>query len=198
MSSPERKSQLIDAAEELFIAKGYSAVSMEDICRAASVSRPVLYEHLKTKQDAYLACVERARATFDSELLRRVDLTASPQDQLRAGGDSFFTFLEESPGRWILLFGSSSILPGEKSQELAALRFGTIEKIRLLIERAAPDAPPLLIDAASHATSGVVERLGHWWLTRPDLSRKEVVDLCVEILWNGLSPLVSERPPATK
>lgn len=192
MSSEERRSQLIDVAEVLFMANGFAAVSMEDICRAASVSRPVLYEHLKTKEDAYLACVERARETYESELLRRVDPTASPQDQLRSGADSFFAFQEENPGRWILLFGSSSILPGEKSRELAALRFGTIEKIHILFQRAAPEAPPELIEAASHAASGVGERLGHWWLTRPDLSREEIVDLFVQIVWNGLRPHVPE------
>jgi AcrR family transcriptional regulator len=187
MSPDQRRAQLIDVAGELFVSRGYAGVSMEDICRAAGVSRPVLYEHLKTKEDAYLACVEKARATFEADLLRRVDLSAPPKEQLRAGGEAFFSYLEEDPGRWILLLGSSSILPGEKSKELTGIRFATIEKLHFFIAQSArDDVPADLVDAAAHMVSGAAERLGHWWLTRPDLSREEVVDLYVEFLWTGL------------
>ena len=191
----QRHVQLLDVAESLFIDRGYAAVSMEDIARSAGVSRPIVYNHLKGKEQAYLACVERARATYQSELLERVGLAASPREQLRAGAEGFFAMLERHPGRWQLLFGSNAVLPGTFTQELAALRFQTIEQIRQLLQAAAPDAPPQRIEACAHAVSGVGERLGHWWLTRPEMPREELIGHYVEILWAGLSPYL---PPESR
>jgi AcrR family transcriptional regulator len=186
MPQAERRAQLLDLAEDLFITRGYAAVSMEDIARAAGVSRPVVYDHLRTKEAAYLACVERARATYEAELLARVDATAHPREQVRAGADAFFATLEQHPGRWQLLFGSNAVLPGDATKDLAALRFATIEQIRLLLAAAIPDAPPERIEACAHVVSGAGERLGHWWLTRPDLPRSALVEHYVEIVWDGL------------
>jgi AcrR family transcriptional regulator len=197
MPHAERHSQLLDLAEELFIARGYAAVSMEDIARAAGVTRPVVYDHLGSREGAYLACVERARTTYEAELLQRVDATADPREQLRAGGEAFFAMLEAHPGRWQLLFGSSAVLPsGEANQELAAMRFATIDQIRILISTAAPSSPPERIEACAHVVSGAGERLGHWWLTRPELPREAIVEHFVEILWDGLRRYVEAEPGA--
>ena len=44
----------------------------------------------------------------------------------------------------------------------------------------------------AHAISGVGERLGHWWLTRPDLTRDRMVERDVGILWRGTSWYVED------
>jgi hypothetical protein len=110
-----------------------------------------------------------------------------PREKLSTGGRIFFEELEEHPGRWKLLFGSNAVLPGEYSAELAELRFGTIRLIQEQLNNAAPDAPELALDAAAQAISGVGERLGHWWLTRPDLPREELVRLYVDFIWSGIA-----------
>lgn len=197
MAPSDRRAQLLAVAEALFLAHGYAAVSMEDIAREAGVTRPVVYDHFPTKERAYLACVARARAAFEIELFHQVDPNAAPLDQLRAGVDGHFAMLERDPARWRLLFGSSAVLPGEASTELAALRFGTIEQIRRLIAAATPGADPERIEACAHVLDGAAERLGHWWLTRPDIPRARLVDHCIAILWQGLHPYVPDghRPP---
>jgi len=101
---------------------------------------------------------------------------------------------ERDPARWRLLFGSSAVLPGEASEELAALRFATIEQIRRLLEAAAPDAPAQRIEGCAHV-GGAGERLGHWWLTRPDIPRATLVEHFVDILWEGLRPYMLAHQP---
>src|SRR4051794_15671601 len=165
----DRHAQLVDIAEKLFVERGYAGVTMEDIAKAAGVTRPIVYTHFETREGAYLACVQRARATYDADIREGVDLTASPREQLTAGADVFLAMLEANPGRWQLLFGSNAVLPGESTKELAGMRFATIEQVRGILQAAAPDAPPERIEAFAHAISGIGERLGHWWVTRPDL-----------------------------
>lgn len=182
-----RREQLIDVAEEMFIQHGYSGVTMEDLRRAAGVSRPVLYDHFPTREAVYLACVERARQQYNEELLGAFDPDADPKTQLRQGAEVFFSALENQPGRWQLIFGSSAVLPETHAAVLAALRFETISAVEGLLRHALPDAPALGAKIAAHAISGVGERLGLLWLNEPQLTKQDLIDHYVDILWSGLA-----------
>jgi len=161
---------------------------MEDIARAAGVTRPVPYNHFGTKEGVYIACVLRATIVYNAELAAQIDPDAHPQDQLRQGAEVFFGLLERDRGRWALIFASSSVLPPEFARELGQVRFDTIATIELLLRRASPSADPKRMAAAAHAVSGVSERLGHWWLSEPSMTRDEVIDHYTALLWPGLEP----------
>jgi AcrR family transcriptional regulator len=187
----QRLAQLLDVTEDLFITHGYAAVSIEDISRAAGITRPIVYRHFRSKEGAYIACVERARDDYERRLIESVDPSSPPSVQLAAGAEAFFVMIEDDPGRWRLLFGSNAVLPGEYDERLADLRFRTIEQIAVLLRVAAPGAPLQRLDAAAHVISGGFERLGHWWLRHPEIPRAEVVRHGVEILWGGLGSYVT-------
>ena len=187
MPSAQRRDQLLDVAENLFVTRGYSATSMEDVARGAGVTRPVPYRHFGTKEGVYLAVLERARREYEAVMVEAIDPELPAREQLVRVGDAFYSMLEDSPGRWKLLFASSAVLPVEFEERLAAQRFETIEMIRGLLTRLArPDVPPARITAAAHAMSGVAERLGHWWLADPSLTRDELVEHYADFLWGGL------------
>ncbi len=159
---------------------------MEEIAQEAHVSRPVVYHHFDTREGVYIACVQRARVQYQRELLAGLDPEATPAAGLARGGDIFFSMLERHPGRWLLLFGSNSVLPSTHADELAAFRFETIDAIAELLRLALPDAPAEAMDVCAHAVSGVGERLGHWWLRNPQVDREQVVGYYTDILWAGL------------
>ena len=54
-----RRKQLLEAAQEVFVAQGYHAAAMDDIAERAGVSKPVLYQHFPGKLDLYLALLDR-------------------------------------------------------------------------------------------------------------------------------------------
>ena len=59
----ERKSEILDAAEELFAAKGYEQTSTGDILERVGIARGTLYYHFKSKEDildALIECTYRA------------------------------------------------------------------------------------------------------------------------------------------
>ena len=178
MPSAQRRDQLLDVAEGLFVTRGYSATSMEDVARGAGVTRPVPYRHFGTKEGVYLAVLERARREYEAVMIAAIDPELPAREQLVRVGDAFYSVLEDSPGRWKLLFASIAVLPVEFEETLAAQRFETIEMIRgLLAQLARPDIPPARITAAAHAMSGVAE---------PSLTRGEVVEHYADFLWGGL------------
>jgi TetR/AcrR family transcriptional repressor of mexJK operon len=57
--SPKRRS-ILNAATELFAARGYGAVSMDAIARSADVSKATLYAHFQSKDQLFATIVEVA------------------------------------------------------------------------------------------------------------------------------------------
>src|SRR3989442_16023174 len=100
-----RRGQLLELAEELFMEKGYEGFSIDDLCRAAGVSRPIIYEHFGSKDGIYIACLTRIRAEFEQALLAGAaespDLASTAQNCARA----WFEILERDPRRWSLVYG---------------------------------------------------------------------------------------------
>src|SRR5215210_8285539 len=57
----ERRGLILEAAGELFGRGGYEGTRLEDIARAAGVTKPILYRHFADKRALYLALLERHR-----------------------------------------------------------------------------------------------------------------------------------------
>src|SRR6202453_5366221 len=54
-----KRRQIIDGARAVFLAKGFDAASMNDIARAAGVSKGTLYVDFKHKEELFEAIVEQ-------------------------------------------------------------------------------------------------------------------------------------------
>ena len=55
----ERKNEILDAAEELFVTKGYDGTSTGDILDKVGIARGTLYYHFRSKEDILDALIER-------------------------------------------------------------------------------------------------------------------------------------------
>jgi AcrR family transcriptional regulator len=186
-----REQQLLDIAEELFLAHGYEATSIEDICRLADVSRPVVYDLFGNKAAIYLACVRRARAGLEEAIAAAAATSTDVREQFDRGADAYFKVLEHDPRRWELLFGKTGSL-GELGDALATERFRTVETIAAVLRAAAPGADPDTLDAYANLISGAGEQLGRWWLRNRHISRQTVVQRHADFAWNGFGALVGE------
>ncbi|MFH1686786.1 MAG: TetR/AcrR family transcriptional regulator [bacterium] len=71
----ERRQQLLAAARELFVKKGYRGTTTEEIARRAGVTKGALYFHFKTKEDLFLelvrSFVEQHEQVFNEHLKGR-------------------------------------------------------------------------------------------------------------------------------
>lgn len=70
--TPERRLErtrtlLLDAAEEVFAEKGFTAATLDDIAGAAGYTKGAIYKHFATKEDLFLAVSDRHwRRYFDN------------------------------------------------------------------------------------------------------------------------------------
>lgn len=55
----ERKNEILDIAEQLFVAKGFDNTSTNDILQEIGIARGTLYYHFKSKEDILDAMIDR-------------------------------------------------------------------------------------------------------------------------------------------
>lgn len=181
-----RERQLLDVAEKLFKLNGYEGTSIEDVARAAGVTRPVVYEHHGDKDRLFVACVRRARRELDQALVGAVaEAPGSDMPTLIArGGELFFARLERDPRRGALLLTAGS---GPLGERLAQLRDETVERMAELVAAHAPEfTDPALPAAAARVIVGVSEEFARWWLRNPDIPRERLVGYFCAFVTPGL------------
>ena len=59
LTPAERRDQILDAANTLFAERGYEEVLVEDIARAAGVTRGLVHHYFGGRKEVYLALLER-------------------------------------------------------------------------------------------------------------------------------------------
>ena len=64
------RSSLLDAAEQLFQARGVSRTSLNDIALAAGTTRGAIYWHFKDKADLFNAMMERVTLPLEAPMAR--------------------------------------------------------------------------------------------------------------------------------
>lgn len=76
-SSKPTAERILDAAEDLFAERGYSATSLGDVADRVGIRSPSLYNHFRNKEALYAAVMERLLKAFSAPLeeLRRQPLT---------------------------------------------------------------------------------------------------------------------------
>ncbi len=68
-----RREELMDAAQALFLEKGFAATSVDEIVKRADVAKGTFYLQFKTKEDVLVALRERFVATFCERLAKAMD-----------------------------------------------------------------------------------------------------------------------------
>ena len=68
----QTRQDLLDAALTVFSQKGYTATRLEDVARAAGVTRGAIYHHFGSKAERYSALIEEANKVGNSAIDRAV------------------------------------------------------------------------------------------------------------------------------
>ncbi|TQS72686.1 TetR/AcrR family transcriptional regulator [Rhodobacteraceae bacterium] len=74
-TDPAKRSQIMAGAWSVFLEHGFDAASMNQICKAAGVSKSTLYVYFNDKQDLFVALIEARSQAFLIDI--RANLTQS-------------------------------------------------------------------------------------------------------------------------
>ena len=73
---PAKRATILDGAARVFLEKGFDAAGVNDICRAAGVSKSTLYVYFDTKETLFSTLVEHER----ERLFAGVDIDITARD----------------------------------------------------------------------------------------------------------------------
>jgi AcrR family transcriptional regulator len=73
----ETRRQILQAALDLFSAKGYAETSLREIAEKVGISKPALYYHFDSKDDLLVEIITPIKEAMD-DLLDRAEATGSP------------------------------------------------------------------------------------------------------------------------
>jgi TetR/AcrR family acrAB operon transcriptional repressor len=80
----ETRDRILDAAQSVFHAQGVSRTSLDDVAKAASVTRGAIYWHFKNKSDLFNAMSQRVRLPMEAMVEASTsDSENEPLSQLR-------------------------------------------------------------------------------------------------------------------
>ena len=196
VTGPRRRELILEAAQEAFAAQGYEATSVREICEAAGISKPVLYDHFPSKERLFAELLEKISGDMTRLAADAMAADAPAEARVRGSLDAFFAYVEARPSAVRVLF----VMPrgGPKLAATARrVQAGvTAELVEILdAERLLPGVRnrrrrlELLGEFVKHGTNGLAE----WWIDHPGVKRKELVDVAMSIVWDGLAAQMAPR-----
>lgn len=93
--------QVLEGARKVFMADGFEGASVDDIARQAGVSKATLYSYFPDKRLLFMEVANTECARQSQSALDSIDMSAPPQDVLRAAGRHFLGFLTSKFGQQI-------------------------------------------------------------------------------------------------
>ena len=183
-----RRDALLDAAVDAIREHG-PGVSMEDLARAAGVTKPILYRHFGHRDGLTAALATRFAHGLESTLQSAMVAGNPPRETLEKTIDAYLEFVERDPE--VYRFLVQRLIAGPPDEELSVGNFlrQVATQVALVLGeqlRAAGldsgGAEPL-----AHGMVGMVHAAGDWWLERRTMPRSRLVQYIVEVLWSGLA-----------
>jgi AcrR family transcriptional regulator len=179
LSTDARREQLLASGARLLAERPFDEVSIEEIARAAGVSKGLLYHYFPTKKDFLIAALERGQEELAA--LTAPDPSLAPAEQLAASLDRFLDFVEEHEAAYAAIFRSRG---GGDPEIQAALEAGRGQRMDAVIESLATwEAAPASVartPALETAVQGwffFIEGAVLRWLERRDMERDELREL---------------------
>ncbi len=196
--------QTLAVAHDLFAARGYAAVTMDEVAAEVGVTKPLLYNYFGNKERLYVACMERAGDALTAAIGEAVIASDTPAEALNAGIRAFFSFLDADRSAWAVLFDETQPHAGLIAERVAAYRGAIGELVAgALLEQLPPkrrEAARTEVEALSAALLGAAEAMARWWLRTEAVSAEQAAELLISTVEPGLrarsapSPSPSPQP----
>ena len=181
-----RRTQLLSAALEVFVAQGYHAAAMDDIAERAGVSKPVLYQHFPGKLDLYLALLDESCDTIISSAARALESTDDNKLRVTAAMHAFYAYVASAEGAFRLVFESD--LTNEPAVRARVDRV-TIECAKLIAHVIADDTglPEEQAQLLAVSLVGMGQVSARFWLHGDgSIDQDEAASLVAGLAWRGI------------
>jgi AcrR family transcriptional regulator len=184
LPAARRRHQLLETALKVFAANGFHATSMDDVAEAAGVTKPVLYQHFRSKRALYMELLDDVGTQLREAIAKASAEAAGPRQQVEAGCAAYFRFVLEHRSAYRLLFGSGARRDEEFADAVRKVEEGIAETVAGLIEADIDGEHRRLL---AHGIVGLAEGTTRHWLNHDlDLDPDILARRMAELAWAGL------------
>lgn len=181
LGTDERKAQLLALGVDAFSTHSYDEVSIDEIARAAGVSKGLLYHYFPTKRDFYRAAIE----IVAKHLLEETDLPDSvpPVERLWTGLARYLAFAERHGREYAALLKGGIGSDPDVGRIIEETRAAFVDRT---LQRLPGATPTPLLRTAVRGWVGFVEATSLEWAERRDVETAALLQLWVGVLWDML------------
>lgn len=213
MTTDDRREQLLRAGAELLGQRPYDEVSIDEIARAAGISKGLLYHYFPTKKDFVVAVLRQEVDRVTA--LTATDPALPPLEQIDAALDAFLDYVEHHASAYATIFRNRG---GGDPDIQAVLEEGRERRVAVILDGLAgqllaggADRDSAVLRSAVQGWIFFVEGVLLRWLDKRDLGRDELrellrtvlvgtlaaaaaVDPALELAGEGIGQVADERP----
>ncbi len=185
LPADQRRRQLLDTACRLFADRGFHASAMDEIARAAGVTKPVLYQHFASKRSLFVEVLHDVGGQLMTSLGSAAGEARTGRDRVQAGFAAYFRFVTDNEPAFRVLFGAAARNDPEFAVIVDAVLEDVADAISNWIEIEGTVAHRRVL---AHAVVGMAEATSRDALGTEDaaLEPERLAAWVAELAWFGL------------
>ena len=176
MPADQRREQLLEAALDIALERGFHAVTVDAVARACGVTRPVVYGVFTDRTALLTALADRAEARTQEQLapvfpdLRDLTDDTDPDELLVAGVTAYLSAVAADPRTWRVVLLPPEGAPAELAARADEHRRVLLRRLRALLDWGLTrrGGPPLDPDLFARAVFTLAEGAARLLLADPD------------------------------
>lgn len=129
MSVEARRKQLVSLGVTFFTRQSYDVVAIDDIAKAAGISKGLLYHYFPTKRDFYVACVQES--SHDLLTMTAPDATLPPEARLVQAIEAYLDYARRHAPAFSALLRGGVGADAEVAAIVEATRRQLVDRIAL-------------------------------------------------------------------
>ena len=185
-----QRSDIIQAAAQIFRLKGYHATSMQDIADAVHLQKASLYHHVQNKQDILVTILDQALDLMIADMETVLASPAPSEVKLTRAVRAYVSHLvDQRDLAAVLLYEFRSLDSRRRTRHLA--RRDRFEGLwRSLVEQGVAQGAFRTIDVPIIAAAflGVMNGMLAWYRADGRLGSEEIADTFSDLFLSGIRP----------
>jgi AcrR family transcriptional regulator len=105
LPAARRRRQLLDVALQVFAERGFHDASMNDIAEAAGVTKPVLYQHFRSKRELFGELLSDVGSELQEAITKAVTTAQSSHEMVELGFAAYFRYVAAHRDAFNLFYG---------------------------------------------------------------------------------------------
>ncbi len=172
LSTKERKAQLLRLGVDLFTETPYENISIDDIAKAAGISKGLLYHYFPNKRSFYVASIELALQALVSTTIPEQKTDAPAHELLRCGLQRYLDFVDENASSYTFLMRAGL---GIDPRVIQMVRDTRRKHLESMMDDAGVSMDNALVRNALAGYLGCVEASCIDWLDHRDLDKEQLL-----------------------